>query len=307
MDIDTLEGFIRLISDSDIFQGDDFLYLLRNISMYPEDKSVPLLTKILPYIDFEDKIYKVVDDGGVHKNFYYEKTFDTFMGSWEHFTAFDYKASLLYKLYNQRDSLKLFKLLLDSGFKFPLNRIDMIIHDSRKKHKYEFIKLLLELGYNPYNLSEAGEYDINIHDLLNEYKQTIKNKQILSLAKTQDMLRDITGNDLDPSIFVNITKHLRNKNIDPHFNYEGYVLERRQTKADNYDVDGYDAKGYDIEGYDANGYDKDGYDVDGYDANGYDIEGYDIEGYDIEGYDIDGNKKHKGSGRSKKLSKKKKR
>ena len=49
------------------------------------------------------------------------------MGSWEHFTAFDYKASLLYKLYNQRDSLKLFKLLLDSGFKFPLNRIDMII------------------------------------------------------------------------------------------------------------------------------------------------------------------------------------
>ena len=122
-----------------------------------------------------------------------------------------------------------------------------------------------------------------------------------------DMLRDITGNDLDPSIFVNITKHLQNKNIDPHFNYEGYVLERRQTKADNYDVDGYDAKGYDIEGYDANGYDKDGYDVDGYDANGYDANAFDIEGYDIDGYDIDGNKKQTGSGKKRKLSKKKKR
>ena len=49
MDIDTLDVFLNLISDNDIFEGDDFFDLLIKITNYPnKKKSISLLTKLLP-------------------------------------------------------------------------------------------------------------------------------------------------------------------------------------------------------------------------------------------------------------------
>jgi hypothetical protein len=82
-----------------------------------------------------------------------------------------------------------------------------------KEYKYELINLLLEYGADPYLLlsmvSDDGDKDII--DLLKEHIQTLKNKQMLAFAKTQDMIGNMTGEDLELGILENITKHLRQK------------------------------------------------------------------------------------------------
>ena len=155
------------------------------------------------------------------------------MGSWENFTEFDYESSLLDKLYYQRNGIQLFKLLLDSGFRFnSKNIIYLINNDFRKKHKYELINLLLEYGVDPYFLLKKISDDTDIHGLLNEHIQTIKNKQMLSFAKTKMDTTTVRKpnklSQLDPDIFENITKYLQTKKVKPYVSTR-YMLEKKQT------------------------------------------------------------------------------
>ena len=61
------------------------------------------------------------------------------------------------------------------------------------------IERLVEYGHR------MNEYE----DLINKYNKKLKSKQKLSFSKTQDFIRDVTGNDLDIGVYDNISAHLQ--------------------------------------------------------------------------------------------------
>jgi len=220
MDIDTLDGFINLISDNDIFEGDSFYDLLVTITNYPnKQKSVSLLTKLLPYVDLNKKVYKVsYDEDYLEPNFYYKKDFDS--TEWEYLNEYNFKGSIFTKIYFSRIGYDILRLLFKSGA--DPNNIDTLLdmmtkdfdqHPNMLEHKNDLVDILLEYGASPQYLldyliaNDNNDYCTEVID----YLKLIISKRLLSFAKTQDMLRDMTGQDLDPNIFKNISKYVRQK------------------------------------------------------------------------------------------------
>tara|TARA_B110000902_G_scaffold171759_1_gene195501 strand:- start:1621 stop:2343 length:723 start_codon:yes stop_codon:yes gene_type:complete len=226
MDIDTFDIFLNFISDTDIFKGDDFFDLLVKITNYPnEEKSISLLTKLLHNIDLNEKVYKVRYEIDWPIEFFYEKTFDEVNyegGDWDDFD-YNFKGSIFTKIYFSEIGYNILRLLFNSGVD-PNNvnnvntLLDMMTKDwsvnpDMLEHKKDLVDLLLEHGAMPQYLldyliaNDNNDYCTEVID----YLKLIISKRLLSFAKTQDMLSNMTGQDLDPKIFENISKYMRQK------------------------------------------------------------------------------------------------
>lgn len=223
MDIDTLDGFLNLISDNDIFEGDGFYKVLVKITNYPNiQKSISLLAKMLPYVDLNKKIYKVRYEEDWPIEIFYEKTFDEVNydgGDWDSFN-YNFKGSIFTKIYFDSIGYDILRLLFESGAN-PNNintLLYMMIYDFNQdpdtlKHKNDLVDILLENGASPQYLldyliaNDNNDYCTEVID----YLKLIISKRLLAFAKTQNMVRDMTGRDLEPSIFQNISKHMRQK------------------------------------------------------------------------------------------------
>ena len=75
------------------------------------------------------------------------------------------------------------------------------------EHKKDLVDILLEYGASGQYLLDyliANDNNDYCTEVIDYLKLTIS-KRLLAFAKTQDMLRDMTGQDLEPSIFQNIS------------------------------------------------------------------------------------------------------
>ena len=231
---DTFDIFLNFISDTDIFKdifkGDDFFDLLVKITNYPnEEKSISLLTKLLPHIDLNEKVYKVRYEIDWPIEFFYEKTFDEVNyegGNWDDFD-YNFKGSIFTKIYFSEIGYNILRLLFNSGVD-PNNvntLLDMMTKDDWSvnpdmlEHKKDLVDLLLEHGAIPQYLldyliaNDNNDYCTEVIEHLK--KRQVMPQQALSFAKTQDMLSNMTGQDLDPNIFEDINKHLKNIKMNP--------------------------------------------------------------------------------------------
>ena len=233
MDIDTLDVFLNLISDNDIFEGDGFFDLLIKITNYPNiQKSISLLTKLLPYVDLNKQVYKVRYEKEWPIEFFYEKTFDEYYsryyGDWEDFD-YNFKGSIFTKIYFSEIGYDILRLLFKSGA--DPNNIDTLLDMMTKdwsdnpdilEHKKDLIDILLKYGTSLQYLldyliaNDNNDYCTEVIDYLKQIKPKIKSQQILSLTKgmysREGPFRSIRFN---PTIIEDINKQLQNTEINP--------------------------------------------------------------------------------------------
>jgi len=233
MEIDTLDVFLNLISDNDIFEGDGFYDLLVGITNYPnEEKSISLLTKLLPYVDLNKKIYKVRYEEEWPIEFFYEKTFDeykvNYYGDWDNLD-YNFKGSIFTKLYFSEICYNILRLLFKSGAD-PNNintLLDMMTYDwndhpNMLEHKNDLVDILLENGASLQYLldyliaNDNNDYCTEVIDYLEQKKQKIISQQILSLTKGMYSKEGPFGSiRFNPTIIEDINKQLQNIEINP--------------------------------------------------------------------------------------------
>ena len=141
---------------------------------------------------------------------------------------------------SQRGSLEAVKLLLDYGAEVNLQNVSYntcAISVAIGHQHIDIVKLLLDNGADISLFNDGGgtPYDIAITEieecqrkndteceekaqyilkLLNEHINTIKSKQKLSFAKTQDKIHSMVGEDLDPGTFNKISEYLSNMKLN---------------------------------------------------------------------------------------------
>jgi hypothetical protein len=245
MDIDTLDGFLNLISDNDIFEGDGFYDLLIKITNYPNiQKSISLLTKLLPYVDLNKKFYKVRYEEEWPIEFFYEKTYDEYKvryyGDWDDFD-YNFKGSIFTKIYFSEIGYDILRLLFESGAD-PNNintLLDMMTKDwsdnpDMLEHKKDLIDILLEYGTSLQYLldyliaNDNNYYCTEVIDYLEQKK--IRSQQILSLTKgmysREGPFESIRFN---PTIIEDINKQLQNIKIKPDVRFR--MLTQNKQKG----------------------------------------------------------------------------
>jgi len=142
---------------------------------------------------------------------------------------------------SQWGSLEAVKLLLDYGAEVNLQNVSYntcAISVAIGWQHIDIVKLLLDKGadISLFNMDGETPYDIALKEieecqrkndkeckekaqdilkLLNEHINTIKSKQKLSFAKTQDKIHSMVGEDMDPGTFNKISEYLSNMKLNP--------------------------------------------------------------------------------------------
>ena len=231
---DTFDIFLNFISDTDIFKdifkGDDFFDLLVKITNYPnEEESISLLTKLLPYIDLNEKVYKVRYEIDWPIEFFYEKTFDEVNyegGDWDDF-YYNFEGSIFTKIYFNEIGYNILRLLFKSGVD-PNNvntLLDMMTKDwsvnpDMLEHKKDLVDLLLEHGAIPQYLLDYLIANDN-NDYCTEVIEHLKKRQVMpqqALALTKAMHSEqgpFKSIRYNPTIIEDINKHLENIKMNP--------------------------------------------------------------------------------------------